>query len=932
MIVCRVETKRVAEHRHVQYTQRPRYPSSAKSFGPQLAMLLPAVRTSTPETSMNDQDGKRERRDRWLDIALYAASAFVITILAGQLSLAVWMFDPLAQFVASAIAVVLFISFTSRWANADSILAALGAKHFHRYPPIWLAAILAFSTALLYLYASDADSPVAAVQRAAVRASLVPLYCVAGACVCAVAARGLRWHNPATATKPIQLPADVAHTSETDSVEALLRWLNDDNPISSPFDDRFRHHLLAKRIATRLLDMESRPSVLLHGALGAGKTGVARLVEHELRQTSSIRFIRISVWGHSTAESAVGGILGALVDSVATEASGLALRGVPAQYLDAIAQHGGAFASIARLAHTERQPEKVLARIDTIAKAIQIHFIVWVEDLERLRRDDSQPKMEANDAQLLGPIRAFLYLLHECGNIQVVIADAQRDTGVDFEKIARYTEVVPSIQRREVCRVLGQVRTILLPSSIIDPAAPDHRRKLKPIAEHDIEGLDRWLQQMGTMHSVPSEFIVHVAVADLLDTPRTMKQSLRSARRTADVLKGEIDPDAILAISVIRTTHRRVFEIINDYIEAFRSGFPKPPNLDTHSAISQLETYLKEREERVGKAIKALLRYLFPNYNDAGQNDPLAYVANPQGLHVNRHRDNWRAYLDERIDDQSWSDQRALWSIREWRDGNPIALDPYLGSRAGHTQLGTFVGQFGGSDLLNLLRQIATDDSAAAPQNNAATSEKIWLVRSMMAAVNPDSAALVSLLEELITRSAKINLPLAIWLANRFYSSTPHIRPLFDSQQWRVLRRHVRDEIAKHFNGANAAGELIRALKSDDDSHFAALCDAFDPLDTSDPLVLPAGLAAALIEAARRDPSFGVPIISTLLAPRMLNGTDPTSDDEVPRRCSPLRLERISSFEQEALRTLLNQYQISALHSPSDLRPYIQQAQDWART
>ncbi|MCX5650090.1 MAG: P-loop NTPase fold protein [Planctomycetota bacterium] len=679
---------------------------------------------------MNDQDGERECRDRWIDIALYAASAVVITILAIQLPLAEWLFYPLPQFVASAIAVALIISFSGRWTKADSFWAALGAKHFHRYPPIWLAAVLALSIVVILMSASDDDGPAAVVQRSADGASVAPIYCVLVAGLCTVAAWLLRRRNSSTAARPIPVPIEKPHTSETDSVEALLRWLNDDNPISSPFDDRFRHHLLAKRIATRLLDMESRPSVLLHGSLGAGKTGVARLVEHELRQTPSIRFIRISVWGHSTAESAVGGILGALVDNVATEASGLALRGVPAQYLDAIAQHGGAFASIARLAHTERQPEKVLARIDTIAKAIQIHFIVWVEDLERLRGDDSQPKMEANDAQRLGPIRAFLYLLHECGNIQVVIADAQRDTGVDFEKIARYTEVVPSIQRREVCRVLCQVRTILLPSSIIDPAAPDHRRKLKPIAEHDIDGLDRWLQQMGMMHSVPSEFIVHVAVADLLDTPRTMKQALRSARRTADVLKGEIDPDAILAISVIRTTHRRVFEIINDYIEAFRSGFPKPPNLATHPAISQLETYLKEREERVGKAIKALLRYLFPNYHDAGQSDPLAYVANPQGLHVNRHRDNWRAYLDEQIDDQSWSDQRALRSIREWRDGNPIALDPYFGSRAGHTQLGTFVGQFGGGDLLNLLRQIATDDSAAAPQNNAATSERIWLVRS----------------------------------------------------------------------------------------------------------------------------------------------------------------------------------------------------------
>jgi hypothetical protein len=557
---------------------------------------------------------------------------------------------------------------------------------------------------------------------------------------------------------------------------------------------------------------------------------------------------------------------------------------------------------------------------------------VWVEDLERLRGDGSPTEMAANDAQRLGPIRAFLYLLHECDNIQVVIADAQRDTGVDFEKIARYTEVVPSIPRREGWRVLGQVRTILLPSNIIDPAAPDHRRQLDPIAEHDIEGVDRWRQQTGAMYPLPPAFVVQESMLVLLDTPRRLKQALRSAERTADALKGEMDPDAILAISVIRTTHRRVFEIINDFIEAFRSGFPKPPNLATHPAISQLETYLKERDEPVGKAIKALLRYLFPNYNDAGQRDPLAYVANPQGLHVNRHRDNWRAFLDERIDDPSWSDQLALRSIREWRDGNPTALDRYLGVHAGRTQLESFVGQFRGSDLLKLLRQFATDDSAEAPRNNAATSEKIWLVRSMMAAVNPDSAALVSLLEELITRSAKINLPLAIWLANRFYSSTPHIRPLFDSQQWRGLRRHARDEIAKHFEGVDAAAELIRALKSDDDSHFEALCDAFDPLDTSDPLVLPAGFAAALIEAARRDPSFGVPIISSLLAPRILKGTDPASDEEELRRCPPLCQERISSFEQEALRTLLNQYQISALHSPSDLRPYIQQAQDWART
>jgi hypothetical protein len=219
-----------------------------------------------------------------------------------------------------------------------------------------------------------------------------------------------------------------------------------------------------------------------------------------------------------------------------------------------------------------------------------------------------------------------------------------------------------------------------------------------------------------------------------------------------------------------------------------------------------------------------------------------------------------------------------------------------------------------------------------APQNNAETSAKLSLVRSMMAVQNPNPKELTSLLRALITSSAPINVPLTAWLAKSFYSTNYMSTPLFGAEEWLELRRHARDQLSRHFVGVDGAEKLTRALKSDDDSHFAALHDLFDPRVQSEPLALPEGFAAALTEVARQDPDFGVPIISSLLAPPMMDTTSPTSAEAGGRQCSPLQEERIKSFAQESIRHILNHYQIDSARTPSAIRPFIEQAQNWART
>jgi hypothetical protein len=176
-----------------------------------------------------------------------------------------------------------------------------------------------------------------------------------------------------------------------ESLDSILDWLRSDDEIKAPDQDLFEHMTVARRIASRLDAIVSRavnspPTMALVGELGSGKSTILELTKCQLREqygTDGPLVVNVSLWQFETPQAALRGILDAIIDALAGHVSTVSLTGLSGRYVEAVEKLGGFWAAANALLKPSSSPERILASVDHVALAADIHVVLWIEDLER---------------------------------------------------------------------------------------------------------------------------------------------------------------------------------------------------------------------------------------------------------------------------------------------------------------------------------------------------------------------------------------------------------------------------------------------------------------------------------------------------------------------------------------------------------------------
>ena len=391
---------------------------------------------------------------RWIDILFGGAAGAAALLLALYWSLTfrprylVLLTEaPYWVFLAAGVCLLALVCRVgmARWA------AFLGLRHFLTYPPLWLGAMAGLAALIAIFPAAfgnrirlPAFLATQALNIAGATAIVICAFLIAAALV--MLSRRERILPPAGSEPEDDAPFAFG------SFEELRAWVSSDDPVTAMEKDIFHHGRIAKRIATRVA-LPNPPSQAVVGRLGAGKTTLLHLVRGHLRLMGADKRIRVVVaelWPYEASRAAVQGVIRTLVDELSKEVNVVGIRGIAAEYAEAMSAAGGIWSALARLQGIPTNPNDALAVLDDMATAIGIRMVVWIEDLERFAGGPT-----GVDEERLNPIRSLLYGLDKLRSITVITATTSLHQRFDIEKIARFVESIPDIPEQETAKILA---------------------------------------------------------------------------------------------------------------------------------------------------------------------------------------------------------------------------------------------------------------------------------------------------------------------------------------------------------------------------------------------------------------------------------------------------------------------------------------------
>lgn len=801
------------------------------------------------------------------DVLLQGLLGALVVILASRL-----FYDNLIRFLELPVEVLALLgtigALLAVRRGVTKLLTAIGWRHFAFYSPLWIGGVFGAGLVLLAIGVFPDLLPTnhALLVDAGYLLGLGGFGVLGGlglACcsLCTVrrntgikkAKPGPRADEPETAGLP--KPSDASHT--INSFEALRHWLQSDTPILRAEDDLFEHRPIAQRIAKRLLDDEP-PAQAVVGRLGSGKTSLATLVEDELARgtdTKHVRLVRVELWPFETPSAAVEGVIGELVDALATEVSVAALRGLPSTYSTIMSNAGGLWSALSQIHHADSNPRQSLVRFDKIAWAIGVRFVLWIEDLERFAGAGAvESKSESpEEAERLAPIRALLHGLDHLRSVSVITATTSLVHRFDLEKIARHVVALPILSPRASARLLGTFRAGCLGSyDFVDPAAfvdggGDQGRKA---LDRLLEYADYIERSSSFNHPVVS---LEAATLALCSTPRTLKQGLRRCLEAWVQLTGEIDFDDLLLMSLLREASPDAFAILREHADALRAKTDDNKSLASSRQRWSDELARLGLPENTRAAIAKVVEFCF-----WGSDKRLK----PQSVAHRTPIDYWRRFLVLPVLGQSDRDQPV---IRTLLGDSDAAILDLLDRDA--DSLPNFALLVAPDRLRGLLSQLVTRRAKenpeawpeAKPPGLLSLWHMWWVCRGR--ADWPET----EMLQE-IMRALEIGVPASLALAVRLHDhfASPgdrQFRLLADPDSRRQARTHALRLMVDHLDGNPAA--LTGWLHGSATYDLFGFCWQERNLNRNEATVPPfeewSALAPTLLDAARHAPELMLP-------------------------------------------------------------------------
>ncbi len=344
------------------------------------------------------------------------------------------------------------------------------------------------------------------------------------------------------------------------------------------------------------------------------------------------QIVAVELWPYETTRAAVQGVLSSLVEALSQDVGVVGLRGLPSAYSEIIGASGGLGAALVRMQGLPSTPRALLERIDEISTAIGARYIVWIEDLERFAGGAVSPGAEtAEEAERLAPLRALLLALDGLDCISVITATRSLDQRFDLEKIARYVELLPALAPEQVASILASFRAGCLGTTPIVDAVSD--AQIGRIKFPD--GAETYAMLRGFFgHDSGS---IGVALPKMVTTPRALKQGLRQCLDTWEKLRGEIDFDDLLVMSLVRVRFPNAFSAISRHIDFLRDAFGTETADREVAAAWENDLVAAVADERDRALIHKAIEFVFSVEKSRSK---------PQGLSAHGHADYWRRFLD----------------------------------------------------------------------------------------------------------------------------------------------------------------------------------------------------------------------------------------------------------------------------------------------
>lgn len=648
---------------------------------------------------------------RWVSlVSCGAVSAAVVTVLEHMLM-------PQAAYITETLSSVPFWGLvaclwlvlpTCSFLVAPRRLAALaGYPHFWRYPPTWLA--VAFAAGFYYALA-----PYRGLAVGGREASSLASACVYGVCApillgwfVALLTHRRRTSPRTTGRKPA---VDIETIAEQQNIEELLNWIADDTPITHPEQDRFKHQVIARRIA-RWLQLPSNGSdvgsIALVGAYGSGKSSILNLANYYLEigttphgggnagadatsgEEARIRLCRISSWGFTDPEAGFRHILTRVLSVLKQEVDCLALAGVPDALVSTLTAAGGWWGAVSRIIVRGDDPDHMLQRISDVLAAVDLRIVICIEDLER------NPMRSFNFEHCA----ALLDHFQRARGLSFVLTTTTADSpgqvqtqDVHLAKLCRFDEGIPVLDPALTYRLLHAFRDYALGADFINPAAPgtwpDPRHLTFAIGfgRSDIE-----------------------AMSCAIQTPRTLKSVLRETWDTWGQLCGEIRFDDVLYAQIVRTAMPKVWDFCLLNSAELRKQKHRTSERDQSDADQQLASEFGDAVRKAGVdrwIAEELLDKLFPNvphehsYHHIERDRALQSISSESSI------DYFQRLLAREVSPNELRDQDVLASIRAWRQHvKPDDLPArYVESNDLRFRIQYFAGQIGPSDIVRFAK------------------------------------------------------------------------------------------------------------------------------------------------------------------------------------------------------------------------------------
>jgi hypothetical protein len=352
--------------------------------------------------------------------------------------------------------------------------------------------------------------------------------------------------------------------------------------------------------------------------------------------------------------------------------------------------------------------------------------VLWVEDLERFAHHAG-----GDHPRQLSQIYSLLYELQTRRSIRVIIATATIREHVDAAKIARHIEHVPRLDPCTAWKLISDFRDACLSNRIrwLDSVSAEVRKSNATISVTP--------RKLGIGRKAGHD----EALALATDNPRALKLGLRRALETWSILRGEIDFDDVLAVSILQAAAPQAYALVNEHIDRFRDGPPmliSAPNQkdDVQDAGFQSElnrVITGATSERQRDAIRSLIEFVFPTMS----RNSMAAHNRPQGLASKEPRDYWARFTSQASVNESESDQAVLSAIDAWEIGADRRLLEHVETAGQASAVAVFGSKLSEARVYDCLRAVCGRSAADSSFDTSQIVERLKVVHRMMYGRHP---------------------------------------------------------------------------------------------------------------------------------------------------------------------------------------------------